>query len=159
MQHRRNFLTKFCYYTLPTGERLHHREPSYDDRCPTCHATNESDDHLLQCHSPARRAWRGDLIQTLIKPLDSFLDPVLLDILQEGLLRFFRDEKIDHTPYPPRYQKLLKQQLAIGWNQFVRGKFSEEWRYLQQQYCYRLHITMDNKQKQRLSQLLRKMWI
>jgi hypothetical protein len=158
MQHRRNFLTKFCYYTLPTGERLHRRESSYDDRCPTCHAPDKSDDHLLQCHSPARRAWRGDLIQTLIKPLDSFPDPLLLDILQEGLLHFFRDEKIDSTPYPLRYQQLLTQQLAIGWNHFVRGKFSEEWRYLQQQYCTRYHCIMDNKQKQWLSQLLRKMW-
>jgi hypothetical protein len=25
IQHRRNFRTKFCYYTLPTGERLHRR--------------------------------------------------------------------------------------------------------------------------------------
>jgi hypothetical protein len=57
MQHRRNCLTKFYYYTLPTGEQLDCRESSYDDRCPTCHAPDESDDHLLQCHSPAHRAW------------------------------------------------------------------------------------------------------
>jgi hypothetical protein len=85
---------------------------------------------------------------------------VLLDILLlEGLFRFFRNEKIDSRPYPLRYQCLLKQQLAIGWNHFVRGKFSEEWRYLQQQYCTHHHCIMDNKQKQWLSQPLHKMWI
>jgi hypothetical protein len=87
------------------------------------------------------------------------LDPVLLDILREGLLQFFRDSCIDPTPYPPRYQRLLKQQHDIGWNNLLRGKFSEDWRYLQEQHCHRHHIKMTNVQRQWLSKLLRTMWI
>jgi hypothetical protein len=155
---QRNFITKFCFSTLPTGDRLHRRDSVYDNRCPTCHSPDETDDHLLQCLSPARRAWRSDLLQALLKPIESFLDPVLLDIIQEGLLCWFRGESIDHTPYPPRYQRLLKQQKSIGWNNFLRGKFSEEWRYLQQQYCIRHHRHMSHSQRQWLSKLLRTMW-
>jgi hypothetical protein len=114
-----NFITKFCFYTLPTGDRLHRRDSIYDNRCPTCHASGQTDAHLLQCLSPARRAWRSDLIRSLIKPIDSFLDPVLLDILWEGLLCWFCTESIYSTPYPPRYQRLLKQQRSIGWNNLI----------------------------------------
>ena len=155
---QRNFITKFCFYTLPTGDRLHRRDSIYNNRCPTCHAPDETDNHLLQCLSPARRAWRSDLIRSLLKPIDSFLDPVLLDILREGLLCWFRTESIDSTPYPPRYQRLLKQQRSIGWNNLIRGKFSEEWSYLQQQYCIRHHQTMSHSQCQWLTKLLRTMW-
>jgi hypothetical protein len=159
MKKRRNFLTNFCFFNLPTGERLHRRDTSYDDRCPTCHSPEETDEHLLQCPSPARQAWRSDLIHTLLKPVEPFLDPVLVDILREGLLRYFRSEQIDSSPYPPRYQRLLKQQLAIGWFNLLRGKFSEEWNYLQTQYCVRHHRTMSHKQRQWLPKLLRTMWI
>jgi exonuclease III len=159
MNKRRNFITKFCFFNLPTGDRLHRRNPSYDDRCPTCHLPNEKDDHILQCPSPARRAWRSDLIQTILKPIDSFLDPVLIDILREGLLRFFQDEILDPDPYPLRYQRLLKQQRFIGWNNLLRGKFSEEWKYLQEQHCTRQHRKMNNKQRQWMTKLLRTLWI
>jgi hypothetical protein len=83
---QRNFITKFCFYTLPAGNSLHRRDSMYDNRCLICHAPNEMDDHVLQCLSLARRAWRSDLIGSLLKPIDSFLDPVLLDILWKGLL-------------------------------------------------------------------------
>jgi exonuclease III len=159
MRKRRNFITKFCIYHLPTGDRLHRRSSHYDDRCPTCHSPSETDDHILQCPSPARRAWRSDLIKTLLDPLATFLDPVLLDILREGLLQFFRASSLDPTLYSPRYQRLLKQQQAIGWNNLLRGKFSADWRYLQEQHCHRHHIKMTNSQRQWLSKLLRTMWI
>jgi hypothetical protein len=83
---QQNFITKLCFYNLPTGDWLHRRDYMCDNRCPTCHTPDETDDHLLQCLSPARRAWHSDLIRSLLKPMDSFLDPVLLDILLEGLL-------------------------------------------------------------------------
>jgi hypothetical protein len=101
MQKRRNFITKFCTYHLPTGDRLNRRDSCYDDRCPTCHSPSETDDHILQCPSPACRAWCSDLIKTLLDPLSSFLDPVLLDILREGLLQFFCASHLDPTYYPP----------------------------------------------------------
>ena len=128
LKQRRNFITKFCFFNLPTGKRLHCRNASYDDRCPTCHAPKETNEHILQCPSPAQRAWRSDIIKTLLTPLAPFLDPVLQDILHEGFLCYFRNEPLDPAPYPTRYQQLLKQQSAIGWPNLLRGKFSKEWR-------------------------------
>jgi hypothetical protein len=61
--------------------------------------------------------------------------------------------------YPPRYQRLLKQQQAIGWNNLLRGKFSEDWRYLQEQYCKQCNTSMTHKQRQWLTKRLRTMWI
>jgi hypothetical protein len=90
--------------------------------------------------------------------MDSFLDPVLLDILREGLLCWLSTKSIDSTPYPPRYQRLLKQQHSIGWNNLIRGKFSEEWSYLQQQYCTRHNRTTSHSQCQWLTKLLQTIW-
>jgi hypothetical protein len=128
-------------------------------QCSTCLSSNETDDHLLQCPSPTRRAWRSDFITTIITPIESFLDPVLIDILRKGLLHYFHSKCINATQYSPRYQWLLKQQKAIGWNNFLCSKFSKEWSYLQQQHCARNNITMTNPQRQWPIKLLRTMWI
>jgi hypothetical protein len=79
-------------------------------------------------------------------------------MLQEGLLQFFLDSALDSSVYPPQYQQLLQQQHAIGWNNFLCGKFSKDWRYLQEQYCPRHHVSMTHTQKQWLTKLLRTLW-
>ncbi len=66
MQKRRNFVTKFGFYHLPTGERLHRRQSCYDDRCPTCQCPDEDDDHLLHCPTPARQALLQDTLPKLL---------------------------------------------------------------------------------------------
>jgi hypothetical protein len=81
-----------------------------------------------------------------------------VDILWEGLLCWFRTETIDPTRYSIRYQQLLQEQTSIGWNNLLRGKFSVELTFLQQQYCTSRHITMTHSQRQWLSKLLRTMW-
>ena len=127
LQSRRKFLNKFCLYQLPTGARLHRRCPKFDDRCPTCHAEHESDDHLLQCPSLSRKAWRKDFRTSTRKSVESFLDPVLLDILIDGIESYFQAVPMDSTQYPPTYRQLVDQQSSIGWNHFVRGKCSLLW--------------------------------
>lgn len=101
MHKRRNFITKLCFYHLPTSDRLHRRDPCYDDRCPTCHTpNNKTDDHLFQCASPARRAWQSNLIRSILKPIDAFLDPILLDILQENPSASFVKNQWTHRHIP-----------------------------------------------------------
>jgi hypothetical protein len=71
MKQCHNFTTKFFYYNLPTGDCLHHHDSSYDDHCPTCHAPDKMDDHILQCNSLTTQCtWHSDLIQSLVNPLE-----------------------------------------------------------------------------------------
>jgi hypothetical protein len=79
-------------------------------------------------------------------PIKSFLDPVPLYILQVGLHYWFPTESIESTPYPPCYQRILKQQWSISWKNFLWGKLLEKWRCLQQQYCTRRQQTITHSQ-------------
>ena len=45
----RKWANKFCMRKLPVGQRMHARESKHDERCCSCWADCETDDHLLQC--------------------------------------------------------------------------------------------------------------
>ena len=45
----RKWANKFCMRKLPVGLQMHARESKYDERCCSCWAECETDDHLLQC--------------------------------------------------------------------------------------------------------------
>ena len=43
------WINKFCIQKLPVGQRIHAKKSKYDERCCSCWANSETDDHLLQC--------------------------------------------------------------------------------------------------------------
>jgi hypothetical protein len=61
----------------------------------------------------------------------------------EGIIRWLTE-----TPYPnlrhgvpAQYQELHKQQAAIGWDQMLYGRWSEQWRLLPQQHLHNNNIS------------------
>ena len=70
---------------LPVGQRLHTRELQHDERCCSCWTVSETDDQLLRCPKRARYL---DKIYTVIKRLDKEIDPVLLEILLDGVTKY-----------------------------------------------------------------------
>ena len=66
---------KFCMRELPVGQQIHARESKHDERCCSCWADSETDDHLLQC---PKRARHHNEIYQVIKRLGKEMGPVLL---------------------------------------------------------------------------------
>ena len=134
-----HFTHKFCMRKLPLGQRLHTLDPTYDPRCPTCHAPTETDDHFLQCPHDSRKKYRQSLLSNLSHQVFPFMAPTLADIAREGITRAISPRQ--HPPIPPDqfpdHQQLLTEQHSIGWDNFLRGKLSKEWMRIQT--AYELH--------------------
>ena len=87
-KHRTNIgngQNKFCMKKLPVGQQIHAQELKHDERCCSCWANSETDDHLLQCPKQAR--YQNKIYQ-VIKYLGKEMDPVLLKILLDGVTKY-----------------------------------------------------------------------
>ena len=143
---------KFCMRKLPVGQRLHERESKYNERCCSCLADYETDDHLFHC--PKRSRYRNEIYQ-VIKRLGKEMDPVLQDILLDGVTKKYltgtrqtkyivNSSSTQQTEYWDRicqvrvdqerttegqkdeYWQLQRNQEAIGWDNLLRGKFVKD---------------------------------
>jgi len=138
------WLHKLCIKKLPTGERVHKRDHFHDKRCASCWHSVEDDDHIFTCSK--RKSQRKSIIkQTNV--LRNTVDPVLCDILKEGLMTYFLGEcmsvamlRIRGKKGMKRYKQLIDEQLVIGWDNLLRGKFSKEWKLQQKSYKNRQRL-------------------
>ena len=64
---------------------MHARESKYNERCCSCWTDCKTDDHLLQC--PKRAQYRNEIYQ-VIKQLGKEMNPVLQDILLDGVTKY-----------------------------------------------------------------------
>ena len=64
-------------------------------------------------------------------------DPVLKDIMLEGIDSFILDREFPFARYPTKYQGLCRCQDSIGWINLVRGFVSTHWLSLQNEYFRR----------------------
>jgi hypothetical protein len=88
------WIHKFCIKKLPTGERIHKRDHFHDKRCTSCWHKTEDNDHILQCNK--RRSLRKK-VTNQINLMRNCIDPRMCDILQEGLLTYFKGGSISRT--------------------------------------------------------------
>ncbi|OEU09351.1 hypothetical protein FRACYDRAFT_248200 [Fragilariopsis cylindrus CCMP1102] len=137
------WMHKFCIKKLPTGERVHQRDHFHDNRCASC-LEDEDDDHILQCDK--RRSVRKKVVNQ-INALRKTVDKNLCDILQEGLMAYFKRDCMSNTMFRirggkgmERYKNLIDEQTVIGWDNLLRGKFSKEWKIQQRAYKTRLRL-------------------
>ena len=121
--------TQILYKKLPTGERVHKRDHFHDKRCASCWHCTEDDDHIFQCIQ--RRSLRKKIVKQ-ISIMRQQIDPRLCDILQEGLSSYFRGESTTNAMFRSRgqeemerYSLLIDEQIVIGWDNILRGKFSK----------------------------------
>jgi hypothetical protein len=59
-----------------------------------------------------------------------------VDILLNGLDAWFNDATLDYSKYPRTYQKLIKEQTALGWRQLFQGRLTTEWARLQDRHLH-----------------------
>ena len=166
----RQWTNKFCMKKLSVGQRIHARESKHDARCCSCWAESETDDHVLRCKHRSR--FRTEIYQ-LIKRLGKEMDPVLLEILLDGVMKYLSgtrqtkyivgSSRRQQTSYwdrireasgiviPPNeehdYWQLQRNQEAIGWDNLLRGKFAKDWRKLNGVYNRKLKDIQREKDK------------
>jgi hypothetical protein len=138
------WLHKFCIRKLPTGERVHKRDHFHDKRCASCWHTSEDDNHIFQCIQ--RRSLRKKIVKQ-INTMRTHVDPRLCDILQEGLTAYFKGEsttnamlRIRGQEDMQRYSLLIEEQIVIGWDNLLRGKFTKQWKIQQKAYLTRKRL-------------------
>ena len=76
------------------------------------------------------------------------VDPKLCDILQEGIMTYFNGESVKTTMLRlrgqegmDRYSLLIDQQMIIGWDNLLRGKFTQQWKIQQKAYIVRRKLS------------------
>jgi len=105
----------------------------------------EDDDHIFTCAK--RKAHRKRIIKQ-VDVLRHTVDPNLCDILKEGLLSYFMGECMTNTMLRlrgqesfERYRLLIDEQLLIGWDNLLRGKFTKQWKIQQTSYINRKRLS------------------
>jgi hypothetical protein len=82
-----------------------------------------------------------------INVMRNTVDIKLCDILQEGLMTYFKGECMTSAMLRIRgeegmemYGPLIEEQLVIGWDNILRGKFSKQWKIQQKAYKKRIRL-------------------
>lgn len=127
-------IVKHLHDISPTGHIAHRNNPSLPHNCPACHDPYEDNQHVLCCSTPSRAQWWSRLLSKLRKWDDSRSDPILIDILQDGLRRYFLSEPLNPDGYPAEYNDVIRTQNNIGWHQLFKARWSTQWSVRQNAY-------------------------
>ena len=128
------FWLKWTHRLLPIGHVVHRQNPRDSPNCPACE-TYEDHDHLLSCTHPSRHSLQRKLMTELRTHLDwNRYDPILCDILVEGVSSVLHSQPFDLAKFPSRYQPLCQSQSNLGWSNLLRGFCSIHWRQLQNDF-------------------------
>jgi hypothetical protein len=121
---------KLCHGYLPAGKIAHPNNPCYPDLCPLCKQLAEDHQHILQCPNPTR-----DTFQLLLDKCDTLkTNPILKNILINGLSCWLKQIPFDETGIPTQYSKLMAKQCKLGWYQFFLAHISLQWAKQQDKY-------------------------
>lgn len=132
--HLLNFYTKLVHRLLPVGRILHRRSAIHSPNCPAC-GHPEDHDHWIVCDHDTRTHEKRVLLSTLRRFLTSAnSDPILCDLLLEGVNSALLQLPFPCHRFPDRYQTLIRQQSSLGWTNFLRGFVTTQWSTLHLQY-------------------------
>jgi hypothetical protein len=122
---------KFIHDRLPNGARDHKYYNFRDKQCPQCQCDSEDEDHILQCYSIKRRQARAEWLKEISDYLLQNHTPIgVKQLIMRHLLHWLEPTANTintHDKVAPELQKVLKQQMNIGWKHFSRGRLSIEW--------------------------------
>ena len=133
LQKQRTTLIKHLNDIIPIGKRVHRYDPKYPESCPSCPEPIGTALHLTVCAAPSRLRWRDKFLKELRETLEKINTPVdTMELLLEGLKALFEDRDPTTINFPASVQHIADSQAGIGWDQILRGRFSEEWAKYQQ---------------------------
>jgi hypothetical protein len=84
-------LLKYISNWLPTGREMHRNDENEDHRCPHCHTIQETNQHILRCPHPERRAKREQFLRVMLNNLyrKSNTAQPLRELISQNLLQWF----------------------------------------------------------------------
>jgi hypothetical protein len=119
-------------------------DKKYSPQCPACPEPVETRDHMVQCPAQSRVDWRSNCIKGLRDKLTKLnTHPLLFDLLVEAVGRELKGEDTS-TLTDANLADLVASQAAIGWNQLLRGRFSNLWMKYQDEYLGPTQTTKNN---------------
>ena len=132
--HQLHFCLKPVHWLLPIRKVLHHRNPIESPYCPACGEV-ESNEHFLLCSHSSHLSHLLQLVVHLRRAVDLIIfDPILKDILIEGVDSIILDRAFPFHLFPVCHQSLCCSQADIGWLDLPRGFVSCHWIHLQDAY-------------------------
>lgn len=111
----------------PTGHVAHKDNPSLPHNCPACQLPYEDNPHVLKCPAHSRAQWRSHLLAQPRKWDNSRSDPILIDILHDGIRSYFLSTPLLPDRYPAEYHGVIRTQNILGWNQLFKARWSKQW--------------------------------
>ena len=155
------WLTGFC----GVGKKLKQYRHQSHANCPRCNAEDEDVAHILQCNATsAKTLWESEIskLQTWMEENDG--DPDLITAIIENV-KAWRDE----IPYPVHnfsnrtLRKAIRQQDRIGWQNFLEGFLTQNWRkvqtmYLKQIKSHKSSLLWMSRLQQKMWGILKAMW-
>ena len=128
-------IVKHLHDISPTGHIAHRNNPQLPHECPACSSPQEDNAHVIQCRHSSRAEWRSQTINKVCHHRLQESDPILIDILHDGLLRYHTNlPLVPINQYPVRFHALIIAQNSIGWDQLYKGRWSHEWCKAQNHY-------------------------
>ena len=143
----KNSLVKFVHNLSPVGKQQHRINPACPPFCTACKTSIESCDHLYQCGNQSRSAWRDLTVREMQNKMTSIdTEPTLVRLILQGICLAHQSstETLDEFDYPNSYHPAIRAQNKIGWQHFLRGRWSTEWTSLQRHHLLITGIT-DNR--------------
>ena len=130
-------LMKHLHLLAPTGHIAHRNQSHHEASCPSCACLTEDNDHVFKCPAESRSQWRTKTLKMIHANTGIITqDPILLDVLRDGIQRWLTDQPpIPIADYPFKYSSLIVNQTNIGWSHLFRGRWSHHWKRLHNEYA------------------------
>jgi len=132
-------ILKYIHGMLPVGWLVHKYNPKYSEVCPSCFAPSETAHYFIHCPSSSQSKSRSTILQHFRKTCDApFTYPSLRGALLHGISATLdKSGELDATQHLQQYHQAITEQNNIGWEHFLKGRWSIQWQLLHQ----RTHVT------------------
>ena len=128
-------LSKLMHDLLPTAKPIQTFDNRHDGRCFECGQLWEDTNHVLQCPSDKREQARSDAFQVLREHFQRQHTPLIMtDIICTTMSHWIQRRRITPPDWPTPSEPIMmaitrafQSQTRIGWDQFLRGRLTNEW--------------------------------
>ena len=127
---------KFITGCIGVGNQLFHRRYQDHSKCPLCNADDERVSHVLHCPDASATSFsKTQIDHHLPETLEDIeTEPVLAASLLTILGLWRSNDRIVPLRFHTSVRAILYQQAAIGWDNFVIGRWGPAWRFHQERY-------------------------
>jgi hypothetical protein len=128
-------IQKFNYNHLPMNNKIHKCYGDHKEHCENCPTEIETEKHILRCGSEQRNRIQEEWLSELNKFLseDHTSDDIKTCIITSVTIWLNNDRPLHHNNFPATVRDTYRQQTALGWDHFARGRLTMSWGAANQQ--------------------------